>query len=861
MSVVSVLLESSIGTAIGWTLVHFCWQGGLIAMFVWLLLRCTPADRAPIRYWIACSGLCVMAASFVATFCFVLGQTPSSPQNNIAKIGLQAPVLTVSSEWEQPAAMTAGDISVVPTLETPSILAQRASKTNLEFVSENLSLVLPWFASAWILGVVVLSARMLFSWKCVQRLRYTHVTLVNDHRFQQMQKIAKSLKIRRVVQLAESEMVEVPMVIGWLRPIILLPVAAVTGLSESQLTAILAHELAHVRRSDYIVNLIQSVMETVLFFHPCVWWLSAEIREQREHCCDDLATNWCGDVKDYAGALIQMEQLRSAHGLALSAGGGSLTQRITRLLSNNQAADSKRSRVFSLAAVVSFAMVLTMIAVPVLQRQEPQYSLADEPDEAFEKDQPAENGELGGMPETVVNAVPEDTLTAAITLSGRALDRKGKPIAGAKIFIASHGAFHKLLKTTTTDEQGRYAFRDLRLPLSDGAKNVFTAPGDIHSGRFELYGTADGYAFTWRPSKSFHTKVRQNMMVRPGPDDPASFEQDPNIRLDLIFRRPAPLGGKVVDENGGAIPNTKVQIWSCWGVPNEKFSDSDMFQVSMQSIYSQNYCPKSISTVVTNDKGEFRFPHVPPETRFQLMFRPPGFTGRSEVATTESDASAMREGKAMKRDNMRVAFMSPREIEIQMNGFTKPENRKDMSIGPFAKFGSAKGFTDENGLAKCKLPPGKYKVSILPATGSPYMNDNQQSILVTNKPKQRFELKMTPAAVVKVQVIDDGSGEGLKGFDFWVENEYPREDGTIHRQRDLHMYRSFERKTRIAHVHRKQTDEHGRMVANFLPGKRRIGIGLNNRPKGGWVLVNPGGQNLDLKAGETTVTFQVRRRK
>jgi HEAT repeat protein len=137
----------------------------------------------------------------------------------------------------------------------------------------------------------------------------------------------------RPVLLLESALVRVPTVIGWLRPFILLPVGALTGLTTRQLEAIIAHELAHIRRHDYLINLLQAVVETLLFYHPAVWWVSRRIRQEREHCCDDLAVAVCGDPLIYARALLEMEQLRAAGPqLAMAANGGLLMNRIQRLV-------------------------------------------------------------------------------------------------------------------------------------------------------------------------------------------------------------------------------------------------------------------------------------------------------------------------------------------------------------------------------------------------------------------------------------------------------------------------------------------------------------------------------------------------
>ena len=118
--------------------------------------------------------------------------------------------------------------------------------------------------------------------------------------------LAARLGIRRPVRLLESARVQVPVVIGALRPVLLLPASALTGLAPAQVEAVLAHELAHIRRHDYPVNLLQSAAETLLFYHPGVWWLSARIRAEREHCCDDIAVRVCGDAVGYAEALTSI---------------------------------------------------------------------------------------------------------------------------------------------------------------------------------------------------------------------------------------------------------------------------------------------------------------------------------------------------------------------------------------------------------------------------------------------------------------------------------------------------------------------------------------------------------------------------
>jgi hypothetical protein len=163
------------------------------------------------------------------------------------------------------------------------------------------------------------------------------------------------------VRLAESALLEVPAVIGWLKPVILVPASALAGLSPHELDGILAHELAHVRRNDYLVNLIQTLIETLLFYHPATWWIGRVIRRERENCCDDLAAGACGDALVYAGALARLEELRGpGTGLALGAHGAALLPRIRRLL--NRPAPVRARRSWSLSAT---ALLLACVLAPL----------------------------------------------------------------------------------------------------------------------------------------------------------------------------------------------------------------------------------------------------------------------------------------------------------------------------------------------------------------------------------------------------------------------------------------------------------------------------------------------------------------
>ncbi|UCE04217.1 MAG: M56 family metallopeptidase [Candidatus Latescibacterota bacterium] len=204
---------------------------------------------------------------------------------------------------------------------------------------------LPRLVAIWIAGVLLLCARLAGGWAQAQRLRGRGTRPAAAALQANAARLASRLGVRRAIRVLESTVAEVPTVVGWLRPVVLFPAGAIAGLPPQHLEALLAHELAHVRRHDYLVNLLQTLVETLLFYHPAVWWVSSRIRHEREHCADDLAVHACGDRVLVARALTAMEELRLSPlhpGVAIAANGGSLVSRIQRLLGRTRGSGAPR---------------------------------------------------------------------------------------------------------------------------------------------------------------------------------------------------------------------------------------------------------------------------------------------------------------------------------------------------------------------------------------------------------------------------------------------------------------------------------------------------------------------------------------
>jgi GWxTD domain-containing protein len=266
--------------ALSWTLVHFLWQGAVIGLITMVALWV--ARRPESRYVVGCLGLAAMGVATVGTYAHLRGG------------GAGHVLVSISS--------------------APSMLEA----------------ALPWVNRVWAVGTTVLLLRALGGWLVARRRMRAGLGQLSQEWQERAFRLAQRLGVERRARVFESVAVRVPMVFGWVKPVVLLPACALSGLTVGQVEALLAHELAHVRRHDYLVNLVQTALESVLFYHPAVWWVSGRVRRERELCCDEVAVEVCGDRLLYSHALLRMEEARIV--VAMAANGGSLQERVGRVL-------------------------------------------------------------------------------------------------------------------------------------------------------------------------------------------------------------------------------------------------------------------------------------------------------------------------------------------------------------------------------------------------------------------------------------------------------------------------------------------------------------------------------------------------
>ncbi|MGH9308969.1 MAG: M56 family metallopeptidase [Vicinamibacterales bacterium] len=312
------ILQQPIAQAVGWALLQFVWQGTLIGLVTAALFAALRRSAADIRYLVGTIAMSLMLTMPIVTTMQNFGGGAGGESTADATAG----AISVERATERPVA--SADRAVAPAEGVP--VAAAPGRPSFESW-------LPVLLSLWLVGVVMLTLRLLSGWIFAQRLKSRGAAAASAALDRLGQRLTRRLHILRTVRFLESSVIDVPTVIGWMKPVVLLPASALAALSPQHLEAILAHELAHIRRHDYLVNLLQAVVETLLFYHPAVWWLSRRIRVERENCCDDLAVSLCGDPVAYASALADLEGLRNKGGsLALAANGGSLLQRVRRVL-------------------------------------------------------------------------------------------------------------------------------------------------------------------------------------------------------------------------------------------------------------------------------------------------------------------------------------------------------------------------------------------------------------------------------------------------------------------------------------------------------------------------------------------------
>ena len=304
---------------LGYTLLHSVWQAFVVAATVMLALRFIPNRLSTARYAVASLGLMAIVSLSIGTWVH-LNVTPA------AATSMTGTVIQPTTQIQQ--STFAPVVNYLDEINT--------------FIQSNL----PLFLMVWIFGTFFFSLRILTGLVYVEKIR-RDATLLQNEWSGRIQQLAERLNIDRVISLAESSAIQVPIIIGHFKPMILIPIGMCTSLSTEQLETIFLHEIAHIRRKDYLINLLQLVVEAVYFFNPFVWIVSGIMKREREYCCDDAVVQLHGSANAYAEALATLEELRLskvALSLSLALNKNQLLNRIKRLMEKSVKNYSSRER-------------------------------------------------------------------------------------------------------------------------------------------------------------------------------------------------------------------------------------------------------------------------------------------------------------------------------------------------------------------------------------------------------------------------------------------------------------------------------------------------------------------------------------
>lgn len=368
MNTLENLIPANLASAVGETFMHALWQLAGVAVLLLLTLLFVNRKAAAQRYRLGTIALGLMLALPIGTFFYVF--EPAEAGTSISGAAF------ISSE--------VAEFGIFPVATSETTLLEQVTA----FFNQYAQLIF----GLWMVGTFFFALRFAGGYYQVQRLRRRHTVAVPEEFAASLEQLAERMGIRRRVTLMQSRLIDSPLVVGVFKPMVLVPMGMLTGLSSEQIECILTHELAHVRRLDYFVNIMQSMVEILLFFHPAVWWVSKMVREERENACDQVVVDLKENRMVYAHALLNLEVMRSKRPqLALGANGGKLFLRIQRITGGESTPKRPYTRGLFLG-LFSLILILLLTTTSKEQIKASMPFLSDVPPELqFSEDQTPQN--------------------------------------------------------------------------------------------------------------------------------------------------------------------------------------------------------------------------------------------------------------------------------------------------------------------------------------------------------------------------------------------------------------------------------------------------------------------------------------
>jgi len=339
MEFITQFFSDTVLYALGWTVIHSLWQGTLIAVFLSIIMMALEKRSARLRYEVACGALFTMLMMALTTFIIYLDQ------------GLDIMKVTVT--------LTSNSLDSSLTIhQVESNFLQVTFQSIITFFDDQLPLIV----NVWLIGFLFFAFRMTGGFIHLNQLRHRDNFLADQLLQNKLNALIRQTPLKRSVKIVESVLVKVPILIGHLKPLILIPIGTINLLTEEEVEAVLAHELAHIIRRDFSINIFFTLIEILFYYHPGVWLMAATVRTERENCCDDLALFLCKNPLAYARALYKLEAAHKATrlpGLALSFSSqkNQLLHRVRRILNQPQ----NKSNIMEKLITTSFLLLTIAI--------------------------------------------------------------------------------------------------------------------------------------------------------------------------------------------------------------------------------------------------------------------------------------------------------------------------------------------------------------------------------------------------------------------------------------------------------------------------------------------------------------------
>ncbi len=346
MSFIQGILSEKLINALGWTILHSLWQVLLTGGLLFLLLLFLRDQNAVVRYNLSVFSLvCILGLSVLTFYLYISHEYRTDNESGNSGI-------LISDNWGLSASGASGNY-------TSGITIINVVKKLLDI----LQLYFPLITGIWFIGVFIISARMTGGIFYLRKIRHSGLLILPEDLLNRFKNLARIMNIRRIPLFYESSLINVPSVLGYFKPMILLPVSALTHIPVEQLEAIVAHELAHIKRHDWLVNIFQSVIEALYFYHPAVWYIQSTIRKERENCCDDIALKYSDGQLVYVKALASINEISIKQGyplLAINSEKNWLLNRVLRILKKGKMKTNLKDKLLAGLLLASAAVIILL---------------------------------------------------------------------------------------------------------------------------------------------------------------------------------------------------------------------------------------------------------------------------------------------------------------------------------------------------------------------------------------------------------------------------------------------------------------------------------------------------------------------